>query len=184
MDSDLTPTDFIRFTFDAGRVESVLISDGWSEAIPVEHFGGTALIAYHEQQAQASMAGQVGIVGGQLDLPRSVRDDLGERLMKANQMAFAFLHEAMARLEAGPVEPSEPETFTDPHRYVTVTAQDGQITAIEVNPQRLKADPVAIEEALVAAINSVEAPTNPLSGLRAEHQEITRILNDYRRPVR
>lgn len=174
---------YIQFEFEGDAVVAVRIESGWSEAIDPEHFGTAAVIAFHEQSAQRQFRNADTARAGRLEIPASEQQALGERMVEFNRRAFAVLQDVISNLASGDVpEQPAPIEFVGGGGCVKVLATQGAVTDIEVDAGWLKADSTRIEDGLVEALNKVQPSDDwGLGALRAEHAELSRILNDYRR---
>lgn len=176
--------DVVAFSFAGTHVDAVRIIDNWHENVSAEHFGTAALISFLRQhrptpQRDAPRADF-------LTIPPTVAAEITDRATKLAEAAWAQLDELLARLrEEPPAEPVHAE-FSDRDRHVVVSTSDGNLTDIAVDRRWLSADPVRVELDLRDALNSyldaaADTPTARLNAMHREFDELSSILDDFRR---
>ncbi|SHJ10191.1 hypothetical protein SAMN02745244_01718 [Tessaracoccus bendigoensis DSM 12906] len=177
----------VKYSFSGALIESVRITDGWSESVSAEHFGMAAMVAFLEQyQNSLITASAPKVTPGNLSIPGSEVANLAATAIAFNAEAWKLLADVSRLLGGPPQEEPELTQFHDLDRHVVVDVRDGQIVAIDVDPRWLSSDPVRIEDDLLVALNAFleESPTDSLSArlaaLRREHEELKAEVNQYR----
>lgn len=183
MEETREPQEAFALEFDGtGAVSGMRLADDWTTLVKLEEFGITLLMAYAQQQAEASVGTVEDFVppSAEVRYPRELREDVIDLSRDVSSL--------MKALTSWSPTQQEPVEVGDRYRHITIQCIGGIPNEIKVNESWLRtADAVRIESDVVEAFRAMfdEAPRDEmlgqLAGLRERFADVVQRRNDHSR---